>query len=316
MGRVMLRLISRPSILFIASFSFIVSASEPRQSKVIPQLSDALLDSYDRLLPLDGGSNFRDLGGYSTIDGHQVRRGLLFRSGSMGSLTDHDMEYLDAFGFNTVVDLRSREEIELIPNLWAVNSGIDYDAIDYSLSALIESQPLRTESGRLDTEEMLSNMGMLYRDLAQRIKPQLRVLFQHLLRGNVPIVVNCSAGQDRTGVATALLLTALGVPRALILDDYLLSTRFRKLENERSIFSINELENYAETNFYAEILLSSLKEDAMQEANSLYTKRRVPYLQFAFNSIEETYGSVMNYLDAELNIGKQEIEYLRETYLQ
>ena len=70
------------------------------------------LMSYRRLLPLDGGSNFRDMGGYPTADGRTVKRGLLFRSGAMTGLTSDDQNYLEQLGFAAVMDLRSSEEID------------------------------------------------------------------------------------------------------------------------------------------------------------------------------------------------------------
>ena len=94
----------------LAGFSNQVIAAEDSDS------AELLSFSYRRLLPLEGGSNFRDLGGYPTDDGGQVKRGLLFRSGAMTGLTDKDQNYLDSFGFKTIVDLRSIEEVELYPN--------------------------------------------------------------------------------------------------------------------------------------------------------------------------------------------------------
>ena len=96
------------------------------------------VESYDRLLPLDGGSNFRDMGGYFTADGRQVRRGLLFRSGAMTSLTEADQAYLAAFDFERVIDLRSSEERDLYPNHWAAAQDIELIAHDYSMRDLVE----------------------------------------------------------------------------------------------------------------------------------------------------------------------------------
>src|SRR5690606_41263416 len=84
------------------------------------------LSSYDRVVPLEGGANFRDLGGYQTVDGKTVRRGLLYRSGVMTHLTEADQAYLQKIGIDTVVDLRSREELELYPNHWAPKAGVRY----------------------------------------------------------------------------------------------------------------------------------------------------------------------------------------------
>ncbi len=65
------------------------------------------------------------------------------------------------------------------------------------------------------------------------LAPQMRLLFNTLKRGEGPIEYNCSAGQDRTGFATALILSALGVPRETIYKDYLLSVKYRQPRKTR-----------------------------------------------------------------------------------
>src|SRR3546814_79257 len=72
----------------------------------------------------------------------------------------------------------------------------------------------------------------MYRTWLTSLAPQYKVVFDDLLAKKGAVVYHCSAGQDRTGVATALVLSALGVPRDLILADYHLSTQYRRPENE------------------------------------------------------------------------------------
>ena len=175
--------------------------------------AEVLSFSYRRLLPLEGGSNFRDLGGYPTDDGGQVKRGLLFRSGAMTGLTDTDQNYLDNFGFKTIIDLRSTEEVELYPNHWAVASNIDHLRVPYSILEMMAQAVEVSEQKDGDSH------GGMYDTLLTTIKPQLKLYFKALLQGRAPLVVNCSAGQDRTGVTSALLLASLGVSREQIIED-------------------------------------------------------------------------------------------------
>ncbi len=275
-----------------------------------------LLQTYDRLLPLEGGSNFRDMGGYTTENGQQVSRGVLFRSGSMVSLTEQDMNYLQQFDFKTIVDLRSREELELFPNHWAKIAEIDYLNVDYSMMEMMGDDLEQLTSGATDADGMLSQMGPMYRQMPATLKPQLKLMFHRLLAGQTPLVVNCSAGQDRTGVASAMVLTALGVPRSTIVDDYHLSTRFRRPGVEQAGVSEEELKIAAGSNVFAAMMLRFSEDDSMREPNPLYTENRVAFLQFALNAVEEQYGSVLHYLDAELDVGEQEIARLREMYLR
>ncbi|WOJ97995.1 tyrosine-protein phosphatase [Congregibacter brevis] len=268
--------------------------------------SEQVLISYRRLLPLEGGSNFRDLGGYPTADGHTVKRGLLFRSGAMTGLTEGDEEYLQQFGFQSVVDLRSTEEVELYPNRWAKSAELSYRHHDYSIVAMMrQAAP--------GTEEKPSDYSAMYLQMMEFLKPQLTMYFETLLNAEVPAVVNCSAGQDRTGVTSALLLTALGVDRELIIEDYLLSTDFREPKKEKGDV---DLAVAAKTNAFAAMMLKFSEGQDSSRPNPLVTKDGTPFLQFTFESIEAQYGDVVSYLASELGVDAAELALLRQMYLE
>jgi protein-tyrosine phosphatase len=247
-----------------------------------------------RLLELEGSSNFRDLGGYETLDNKTVRQGLLFRSGAMANLTASDQEYLNNQGFKTVMDLRSREEIELLPNHWARNSEITYLSHDYSIADLIPANEAQREAYQ---------PGNSYRAMPARLKPQLRLYFQSLLEEDVPIVVNCHAGQDRTGVASAMLLSALGVPRGVIIQDYPASTAYRRPEIE---FGGVDLQQAAKTNVFAKMMLGYQGKMA-EGPKPLMTDDKTPYLLFAFDEIEKQYGSVLGFPNWEIGISAEDV---------
>jgi protein-tyrosine phosphatase len=260
--------------------------------------------AYDRLLPLEGGSNFRDLGGYFTVDGRQVRRGLLFRSGVMTGLTPADQDYLAAFGFQRIIDLRSSEERALYPNRWAAARGIELVAHDYSMREIVERM--------VGDDGQPRGMGELYRGFPYQLEPQLKLFFDELLADNVPLVVNCSAGQDRTGFSAALLLLALGVPREVVMQDYLVSTRYRRPEVERGDV---DLAAAAEDNFFAQLMLRYSEGDQARAAQPLLTEDGVPFLRFALDQVEQDFGSVEAYLDERIGVDAADRERLRERFL-
>ncbi|MEM1144083.1 MAG: tyrosine-protein phosphatase [Pseudomonadota bacterium] len=288
----------RPSVALADSASTAADSSARTQ--------DDLLRSYRRLLPLDGSSNFRDLGGYPTRDGRTIKRGLLFRSGAMTSLTEDDMAYLAQFDFQTVVDLRSSEELELYPNRWVDAAGIDYVYHDYSIVKLMQQALQRQGKEKQD-------FSSSYLHMTEMLKPQLKLYFETLLNQQVPAVVNCSAGQDRTGVTSALLLSVLGVDRTLIFEDYLLSTDFRRPQNEKGDV---DLEAAAETNAFAGMMLrysAGMKNPS--RPNPLVTASGTPFVQFTFDALEAEYGSIPAYLDSELGISPEQQVQLRAMYL-
>lgn len=264
---------------------------------------------YHRLLPLEGGSNFRDLGGYKTKDGKTVVRGQLFRSGAMSGLTEADMEYLDQFHFKTVVDMRSRDEIQLIPNHWAKTHNIAYVSYDYGFSNIAAGASIK--SGTAPGEEF--SMGNLYKNFPVILKPQLSLYFQQLLDHGTPLVVNCSAGQDRTGTASALLLIALGVPRETVVEDYLLSTDYRNPANEMKGIV---LDSAGDDNGFAKMMLRYKKEGGRAaRPEILKSADGTAYIDYLFAALDAEYGSVENYLDKELDVDAQGIARLRSLYL-
>lgn len=267
------------------------------------QQETGVLQDYRRLLPLDGGSNFRDMGGYPTMDGSMVKRGLLFRSAAMSSLTESDAEYLAQLGIESVMDLRSSEELELFPNSWAKNAGIAYHSHDYSIFELL--------GGRSAEELRNLDMATMYEGMPLLLKPQLQQYFALLLEARAPLVVNCSAGQDRTGIISALLLSALGVPRQLVLEDYLLSSDFRRPQVERGDV---DLAAHAQTNAFA-ALMANYSQAEQTHAAPLVTTDGEPYLVFALRRIEADYGSIEAFLEREAGVDADDIARLRQLYL-
>lgn len=173
----------------------------------------------ERVLPLEGGRNFRDLGGYHTQSGGQVRWGRMYRSGVMSELTANDLVYLAHLGIETVCDFRSRDEMAREPSKMAGQSGTQLVTFDYAMDMStigpIMAAKTRAEATRAFAAGYVGMAGMLKRNFTD--------LFARLARNEAPLALNCSAGKDRTGVASALILSALGVPRDTVIADYALS---------------------------------------------------------------------------------------------
>lgn len=295
-----------------------MSSQTTTSQQAISQHNAALVASDERVLKLEGSSNFRDMGGYKTEDGKTVRRGLLFRSGAMTSLSQQDMATLNQMNFSSVVDLRSSDELELYPNRWVqANGNLDYINHDYSMLAMMgNAMPGDTMDDA--TKEALRNdpslmMAKLYRHLPQQLEPQLRLYFDELLQSDGAVVVNCSAGQDRTGFSSAMVLSALGVPRETILEDYLLSTQYRRPKNEKGDIDLQEA---AKTNAFAKMMLGYSKDGHSDQPNPLYTADGTPFLSFALAEIESRYGSVEAYLDQAIGVDAEDIAALRRRYLR
>lgn len=178
--------------------------------------------------------------------------------------SDNDLDYLNQFKFKTVVDLRSNEERELQPDRWVLkDKGINYVSHDYSIMAM-----LADASNKGESLDMVSFYKMIH--LAQL--PQLKLYFNALLNKKTPIILHCSAGQDRTGFISAMLLSVLGVERDIIFEDYELSTDLRRPLIERGDINYTEA---AKTNAFAKMMLAYGADKPKNKANPLrFVQRR------------------------------------------
>jgi protein-tyrosine phosphatase len=170
-----------------------------------------------RHLPLAGATNFRDLGGYATQDGHIVRWRRLFRSDHLATLTDEDRAMLAGLRLQRVCDFRGvAERAELVCSLpeATVHSLAIEPTVVQGMKALLDAGATVTPALTVDL------MKQTYRDFVIANSARFADMFAHLLANDSPLVFHCTAGKDRTGFAVACLLWAAGVDDAEVIDDY------------------------------------------------------------------------------------------------
>jgi protein-tyrosine phosphatase len=153
-----------------------------------------------------------------------------------------------------------------------------------------------------------------YPAMIDLLDPQLHVLFATLLRRQAPVVTNCSAGQDRTGIASAILLSALGVPRGVILQDYLLSTQYRHPEYEMPAIDPAQFPGNPAAAMFAHYRPADGK--PVPRPQPLLTADGTPFLKFALAEIDHRWGSMDGYLEKQLGVGPAERAQLRKDYLE
>jgi len=184
-----------------------------------------------RVVPLQGCSNLRDLGGYRATDGRRVRMGQVFRSASLAHLTEADLALFGTLGIRTVCDLRGVRESGLAPTRLPNGPAPDVLPlpIEPRVGASLRDLLRREEATGEDTYALLQTAYLAY---AGEHLTRYRALFALLLEsGRRPLLFHCSAGKDRTGFGAALLLTALGVPRKTVVADYLATNRIWRREH-------------------------------------------------------------------------------------
>jgi len=162
----------------------------------------------DRLLPLPGTRNLRDVGGYPAAGGRRTRWRTLLRTDSLDSLPSESQAALIELGLRQVIDLRWPSELEDAPSVFRASDHVTYRSIP-----LLADDP--TPEVGLD--------GMYRHIFDERAAQLVEVVRALLVPGGAPAVIGCAAGKDRTGVAIALILAICGVPRDVIVADYALS---------------------------------------------------------------------------------------------
>lgn len=263
-----------------------------------------------RLLPLEGGRNFRDLGGYPTSDGRHVRWGRVFRSGMMADLTDADYDYLSALGIRVVCDFRSDAERSAEPTDWRATPAIDYRTWDYREDDGTGGLQLSEVLSRPDVtpEQVAAAMEDGYPNIAEAHSEKYSEVFHRLAAGELPLAFNCSAGKDRAGTAAALILSALGVPREIVVEDYALSERV--VDYEAELLARDDGDEDGDRTLYAIM--------AQRQAELIRPLLRSDpaYIRRTFAYLDETYGGVMGYIRSELQMDDSELERMRAALLE
>jgi protein-tyrosine phosphatase len=277
----------------------IAAPVRPRPYFLLRDESGAELRLGERLLPLAGAMNVRDLGGYRSADGKPVAWGKLYRSAVMSGLSAADYRYIGALGIATVCDFRANDERMREPVNWPAGVKPKVLVRDYALdmgalAAMFSGGPVTGETTR-------AAMASFYEDLPFEFAGQYRAMFAAMLESDRPLAFNCSAGKDRTGMAAALILTALGVPRETVIADYLLSNLYYKPK---------PLKPGASPDPTAQLLARMPAE--VTEALMGVDRR---YIEASFAAIE-TKGGMDRYMRDELGLGAEEIARLRARYLE
>ncbi|MBM3646726.1 MAG: tyrosine-protein phosphatase [Alphaproteobacteria bacterium] len=233
-------------------------------------------DANPFVLPLEGGSNFRDLGGYRTADGRTVRPRKIFRSAHLGTLTAEDRTALGKLGVRTIVDLRGVAEAAETPHqVDGVGCRVVGAPIEPRLGEKIRAA---VDDGTATPHLMMQFLTEHYRDYPRHGAPGFRTLFATLSDGRQrPLVFHCTAGKDRTGFASALLLTLLGVPWQTVMEDYLLT-------NELWTGHIGR---------YPELDI---------DTRAAIVEARTPYLEAAFEIVRQDFGSPEAFAERALGL--------------
>ncbi len=180
-------------------------------------------DDPKRHLAFDGSANLRELGGYTTTDGRRTQWHRFLRSATPNAITHQGQQELINYGVGAIVDLRSSRDQESSPNIFAESEEIRFHHHDFWGSRLADFKSSPSSPGQAE------RLADLYRTgLARCGGVIVEIMTTFAEAGDHATVFHCSAGKDRTGLVSAMLLGVAGVPHDTIADDFALTARYHK----------------------------------------------------------------------------------------
>ena len=255
-----------------------------------------------RHVVLDGAANFRDLGGYETTDGRRVKWGQFYRSDALAHLSDADLEKLSGLGIALVCDFRSPLEKETEPDRLPEKNPPQVASLEIGAeNFLVKDLRERIGSGDLDGLDLRGMMIEGNRQFATTFSPQYAAMFERItMTENLPALVHCTAGKDRAGFASAMILSVLGVPRATVMEDFLLTNHYTAAATERQLGMIKLFSLFrADT-------------DLLRPVFSVESA----YLEAAFEAIIARYGDFDTYRREALGVDDAELAAFRTLALE
>ena len=263
------------------------------------------------VIALSGAKNFRDLGGIRTADGRLVKPGLFIRGGHLAGITDGDIELLAKIGPKTVIDMRTPEEesdnpdkaipgSELIklPLFSARTAGLSREK-GSTLEALAGNCSSKDELFRLtpDLAAIYPLMARLDEPVAALSKV-MHIIVENAVDGRATLY-HCTAGKDRTGVVSLLILTALGVDYDTIMRDYLFTNKAVRAEADK---------------YYLKLLISTRSRNVASKFRDCFVARR-RYMDSFVEEINAKYGSVNGFIADGLGLGGDLIDQFKKASL-
>jgi protein-tyrosine phosphatase len=241
----------------------------------------------DRVRRLQGATNFRDLGGYAGHEGRPLRWRKLFRSEHLGGLTPDDQAQLKVLGVARAFDFRGVHERAARPYDLP---GVTQHTLSIEPTVTQRMDDMVAAGQTLTGPAVAGLMRDLYRGLVNEQSHRFAELFEHLLAEDTPLVFHCTAGKDRTGIAAALILSALGVPREVVMQDYLLT-------NEHFVHP------------------PMPDSRTPKEALAVLWRVQEDFLTEALRTIDEQHSGIESYLSQRLGLSEAARKALRERYL-
>jgi len=258
-----------------------------------------------RRIELEGAFNFRDFGGYNTQNGTKIKTGLLYRSESLARLTDNDLKKIESLGIKVICDLRAHDEKRKEPSRFPNNSGVKSVHIPMKSKRHNELGLIQRMFALITGKARKINFEKVMIEIYQEFVTDFTQEFSAILKlitysKNLPILIHCKGGKDRTGFACALIQLILETSLELVEQDYLLTNKcFQEIK-----------ENYLSRFKYLSMF------GVTREKLLPFFEARKDYLEAALNQVQKDYGTINNYVQKGLGFSEIEKNKLRNSLLE
>jgi len=264
------------------------------------------MNKQSRIIPLSGVKNFRDMGGYHADDGRSLRWGQVFRSGHLADMTDDCGTEIFARDIETVIDFRSDAEKIRHPLHWPDSWIPDYHAVPIGGNAAAWVKELYDKLAKTSfpKEELHQQFILAFETIPIANQKGLKQFFDTLIdnnKGNA-VLFHCTAGKDRTGIAGALLMKALGISEKQIMDDFMLTNTAVDLEQTSATI--------------AEWLSVKAGQSIKPSAVLPLVGVEPAFLEAAYGAIRKSHGSIGNYLETAMGLTADRHALLKDLFLK
>ena len=174
----------------------------------------------ESIIPLSNTYNTRTIGYIKTLCGLKIKPNILFRSDNLSSLDNNDLEILSSLGIKKIVDFRSNHEKTKEPDILPKN--VIYDEFPIEADKNIRKEINDILNGEND-KDMKSFLVQANHDFVLDYTPIFSEFIKNFIKFGEPTLFHCTSGKDRTGFASALILSILDVDRKTIYEEYLFS---------------------------------------------------------------------------------------------
>ncbi|MGF9772377.1 tyrosine-protein phosphatase [Priestia aryabhattai] len=247
--------------------------------------------------------NFRDIGGFKTKDGCYVKTGILFRSDELSRLSQKDVESFHQINIKSICDLRTLQEQQ--SKVSRIQTGNEIQLLNVSIhdksrefTHLEFFKFLVSKSNTIDFEKIMKEM---YDHMAFGCYKEINEVITFLSNPkNLPALIHCTGGKDRTGFISALIQLLVGVPYETVINEYLLS-------NQLIAKRMKKVETF--------IRWMSLFQVSSERVKPILEVRR-DYFEEVYNKIIEQYGDIENYLRLACKVPQSNLENLKQLLIE